>query len=463
MTSPDDLREQIRHDTAALTELADQRDTLADLLQELRDKHKDILSRIRVVMVLRDQHITRARSLGCTTQQLADDTGLTAERVRQVAPARRTTMKTQPAPTVEPADITEAVQTAPATEQAPTRAPLPRRAAPAPRGTFSIPQRVNDALSEHQGDTDAAIAALIKTAIPDAMQLLDACRVGATYDYTAHPSIPDPLKRPGKKQPDQIWEARPRYTNPRIGHGVTVTILDTNAAYLAALRRVHLPIGKLVNTREIGEDPAVYNRKRSGIYLIEPSPWEYTELPNPLGDGREQDGPVWITDATLRLMLRASKLLNGYEVNAGYKPPRILESFTSGSTENLLAKFGDVLADARRTAIDHDDTVTLEYVKAMYSRFVSTCGDSGANHEIHRPDWTHIIRSQAFANLWYKAHKAWDYGLGVYRMSGTDELHLSGNVHRALTSDEPLFPWGRDLAQIKIKGTYVLGEDRDRA
>jgi hypothetical protein len=482
MTNPDDLRAQIRQDTAELDTLTSQRDVLRDLLARVRDTHKATNAGIRIVMARRDRRIKRARELGLTTEELVADTGLTAPRVRQLAPGRPTKLPTPPpeepsTPIVDLSDIVTAVQeltskrvparacaSTPARRHtdhapAPTLAPVParRRTDRAPHGAFSIESRVKNALVEHQGDTDAAIAALVKTAIPDAMQLLDACRIGSTYDYTAHPSIPDPLKRPGKKQPDQIWEGRPRYTNPGVPDGEMVTILDMNAAYLAALRRVHLPIGKLVNTREIGEDPAVYNRKRSGIYLIEPSPWGHATLPNPLGDGREQDGPVWVTDATVRLMLRAAKLLEG----SGYQPPRILESFTSGSTENMLVKFGDVMADARRAAIDQDDAVTLEYVKAMYAKFVSTCGDSGANHDIYRPDWVHIIRSQAFANLWYKAHKAWTTGLTVYRMSGTDELHVIGAWREARwLTGVALFPEGRDLTQVKVKGTYVTGGDR---
>ena len=58
------------------------------------------------------------------------------------------------------------------------------------------------------------------------------------------------------------------------------------------------------------------------------------------------------------------------------------------------------LKDARDRAIAEGDEVTLEYVKAMYSKFVSTLGESNYNRELYRTDWMHLIRSQAFANLW---------------------------------------------------------------
>lgn len=58
----------------------------------------------------------------------------------------------------------------------------------------------------------------------------------------------------------------------------------------------------------------------------------------------------------------------------------------------------------------------------MYSKFVSTMGESNYNRELYRTDWMHLIRSQAFVNLWWKAHRAYDEGLMVVRAMGTDEL-----------------------------------------
>ncbi|MFE1478497.1 hypothetical protein ACFW6N_32165 [Streptomyces cyaneofuscatus] len=35
----------------------------------------------------------------------------------------------------------------------------------------------------------------------------------ARYEYTAYPALPDNLHKPSKRDPDQIWEARPAYSN----------------------------------------------------------------------------------------------------------------------------------------------------------------------------------------------------------------------------------------------------------
>ncbi|MFJ6054731.1 multiprotein-bridging factor 1 family protein [Streptomyces sp. NPDC092307] len=319
-----------------------------------------------------------------------------------------------------------------------------RRAPQHPTGapTDLIHQAVHAALTEHQGDTHAASAALLKRAIPDAMRLLDETRKGARYDVIAHPWIPDILKKQTSRGSDQIWEARPKWTRPELPAGLHhVTALDINGAYLSALK-THLPLGRL----EHSTDPT-HDRHRSGVHLITPPTWEHgTVLPNPLGQ-RDEPGPLWVTEPTLRLLLRLSSPRHGL-----CEPPRIHESYTSGATENLLEKFRIALKDARDTAIARGDDITLEYVKAMYSKFVSTMGESNYNRELYRPDWMHIIRSQAFSNLWLKALKARDEGLTPIRVMGTDELHVIGDWRR-------VFPEGRGVTEVKIKDTYTTGTD----
>ncbi|MER6014884.1 helix-turn-helix domain-containing protein [Streptomyces bluensis] len=349
---------------------------------------------------------------------------------------------------------TENLDTAPAVPPVPTRAPrtVPRPAArkdTAPYGrAFQEPSEpadlirgvVHAALAEHQGDVEAASAALAKRAIPDAMRLLDETRKGARYDVIAHPWIPDILKKPTSKGADQIWEARPKWTRPELPPGKhDVTALDINGAYLSALK-THLPLGQLEHSTGFAHD-----RRRAGVHLITPPVWEHDAvLPNPIGQ-RDEPGPLWVTEPTLRLLLRLSGPKHGL-----CEPPEIHESYTSGATENLLEKFRIALKDARDTAIADGDELTLEYVKAMYSKFVSTMGESNYNRELYRPDWMHIIRSQAFANLWMKALKAHDAGLAVVRAMGTDELHIIGDWRR-------VFPEGRSVTEVKVKDTYTAG------
>ncbi|MFI6937756.1 helix-turn-helix domain-containing protein [Streptomyces sp. NPDC050418] len=346
----------------------------------------------------------------------------------------RTPAPAQPAPAAD--------ARTPAPEPAPTKiVPAGRRAKEA-EAPDRIVQAVENALAEHGGDVDTATAALVKRAIPDAMALLDDTRKGARYHVIAHPPMPDILRRKSARGPDAIWEARPNWTRPELPAGRhEVTALDVNGAYLSALK-THLPIGALEHST--GD---VHDRRRAGVHLITPPAWELDHLlPNPLGS-RDEPGDLWVTEPTLRLLLRLSS--DPYGLCA---PPVIHESWTSGATEGILEKFRIGLKDARDRAIADDDTVTLEYVKAMYSKFVSTMGESNYNRELYRSDWMHLIRSQAFANLWMKAYKCFDEGLIVVRAMGTDELHVAGDWRQ-------LFTEGRAVTEVKVKDVYALGHD----
>jgi hypothetical protein len=205
-----------------------------------------------------------------------------------------------------------------------------------------------------------------------------------------------------------------------------------NAAYLSAMK-THLPIGRLEHSA--GGD---YDRKRSGVYLVTPAPWEHPHLPAPLGD-REEGGPLWVTDATLRLLLRLSGSKYGLT-----GAPVLHESWTSSATETFLDSLRQLLAAARQDALATGDEVTAAYVKAMYSKFVSTLGESSHNREIVRPDWMHLIRSQAFSNLWGRAFKAHQAGLTVMSALGTDELHVAGDWRQVWAE-------GRGLPEMKVK------------
>ncbi|MFJ2782417.1 DnaB-like helicase C-terminal domain-containing protein [Kitasatospora sp. NPDC087315] len=375
-----------------------------------------------------------------------------------------------PAPAAQtPAlDVPAAFKTGNSRPLRPTRTPAERtpsaRAAAALGDSYSdrdysyyldmIASAVHQALEEHGGETEAAIAALEKKAIPNGMQLFDATRVGATYEHTVYPETLDFLRKKSRNGADDIWEGRHKWENApllddlRKGRllPVAVDVLDTNAAYCTALK-THLPIGALQHQPDGGFDP-----KRSGIYLLPKRPtWNHPHLPDPIG-GRRETGPVLLDDATIRLLIRCHKL--GLS-----EAPHITEAWTSGASESLLEKFRRVLTIARENAITTADTVTEAYVKAIYAKFVSTIGESTHNRDLRRPDWMHIIRSQAFANLWYKAHRAHTHGLIIVALRGTDELHTTSDSADWRT----VFTEGRLTTQMKLKDQYTLPRTRKAA
>lgn len=358
----------------------------------------------------------------------------TASAPPPVAPPRRQTAQA-PTPTV--------TAESPAARQARTahhRHHAARRTTSAEQARSELAAHIDDTieteLARAAGDQDAAAQALVKRAIPDVMALFHHTRKQARYEHTAYPRLPAILQRPTKNDPDLIWEARPSWRHPQLRRSPDgpfhVTALDVNAAYLAAFT-THLPIGRLEHSADGTRDP-----KRAGFYLIDPPAWFHPDLPHPLGN-REEPGPLWIGEPTLRLLLRLAGPKHGL-----LEAPTIHESWTSGSSEGLLKQLRATLADARTEALEADNDVKLEYIKAMYSKFVSTLGESVHNREIVRPDWTHLIRSQAFANLWNRAHKAHEAGLGVVAVLGTDELHVAGDWRQA-------FNEGRGLGDMKIK------------
>ncbi|MEU6363254.1 acyltransferase [Streptomyces albidoflavus] len=365
------------------------------------------------------------------------------------APATPAPAETAGAAAPAPAAVAPASSAAPAPALAAVASGsvprTPRRAAPAGPLPDLIRDRVVAVLSEAGGDADVAQAALIKRAVPDVMALFAASRVGGRYEHSEFPPTAGILQKRSQKGADAIWEGRPKWRSAdlhraaRAGHiTMEVTALDMNAAYLAALK-TWLPIGKLTHSEGDHHDP-----KRSGVHLVDPGEWLTPDLPSPLGS-RQEPGPLWITEPTLRALIRCAKM------NL-CTPPKTLESWTSGASEGLLEKMRRALVTVRDEAIANNDEVITEYVKSMYSKFVSTIGESAANREIRRPDWMHIIRSQAFVNLWLKAHKAHKAGLTVVQVSGTDELHVSGNW-------QEVFPEGRGLSQVKAKSMYTLGGD----
>ncbi|MEU2517020.1 DnaB-like helicase C-terminal domain-containing protein [Streptomyces syringium] len=332
---------------------------------------------------------------------------------------------------------------------APPEADVPASRTSARVYTFflnKITAAVDQALEEAGGDMEAATKALIRKAVPDSMALFKLTRVGANYVHTVYPRLEEFLTKPAQGSPDQVWEGRHKWRNQPLADAVRkgtrepldVTALDTNAAYLSAFK-THLPIGALQH------DPTgTFDRRRAGIHRVDHFEWPHTHLPNPLGN-RVEPGPYYLDDATLRLLIRCHEKFGLCEA------PRILESWTSGASEALLEKFRRVLQQARTTAIENNDTVTLEYVKAMYSRFTSTIGESGKNTELRRPEWVHTIRSQAFASLWLKAWKAHENGLILVQVSGVDELHVAGGDWRQV------FEEGRQPTEMKEKRLYTLG------
>lgn len=431
------------------------------VLAALDSDDPDLLARLRADVVLRLERDGETARLTVADSDFGTDPHASL-RLRPDFLRARFLDSSPPGPSAQNAEQT-APQTARQDAVRPSTAPAratPAPAAPTPPASSAVKTRpaaarsgsvdtdvieqihatVAAALEAADGDTGAAAKTLVKRAVPDVMGWFDHSRKGGRYEHSSFPPVLDLLQKTGQKSgADAVWEGRLSWKNMPLRTDTTardVVALDANAAYLAAFK-THLPIGQLTH-----DTSGTHDTKRAGIHRITPPAWDHTDLPSPLGD-RRKTGEVWISEPTLRLLQRCAR-------DGLCDTPAIRESWTSGATENVLEKLRRTLAQVRKAAIEDGDDVTIEYLKAAYSKFISTMGESTYNREIRRPDWMHILRSQAFANLWLKAHRAYKAGLEVVEVTGTDELHVAGDWRQVFTE-------GRDLPEMKPKHTYVLG------
>jgi len=327
-----------------------------------------------------------------------------------------------------------------------------------------IPERVAEALELKGGDVEEARIYLAGQpnqagkSLEHVMDLWDKTRVGGRYDHTAYPDLPEPLIRQRKGNADEVWEGRPKFTHPDPNlRGQTVTPLDVNGAYLSALGSAVLPVRSITHNPTgrdskgrnwSWENPDDYGRgvNLAGIVQIDQLPWPHDHLPHPLGDDRETAGRMWVPTPVF------TKLKDAVSAQLLEELPPIRQAYVAPGTDAMFKILTSILRDARTRAIEENDDLTKAYVAKMYAVFVSTCGDSPANHHLQRPDWQHIIRGHAFANLWRKAIKAHRAGLTIAHVGGTDELHLIGDVFGARLDGKPVFQQGTGLNQIKLKG-----------
>lgn len=79
-----------------------------------------------------------------------------------------------------------------------------------------ITRAVDEALQDHDGDVTAATEALVKKAVPNAMALFEATRVGGNYEHTVYPETLEFLRKKTKDGADEIWEGRHSWTNTHL-------------------------------------------------------------------------------------------------------------------------------------------------------------------------------------------------------------------------------------------------------
>lgn len=298
--------------------------------------------------------------------------------------------------------------------------------------------RIQQTAERFEGD----LTKILKQSIPMVMDLLDDTRATGRLPFIHHPPVPEVFSRTkGKGSSSQVWLGKHHW--PDREHTITptgdVTKLDTNASYLNSLI-CHVPIQALRH-----DTSGTWSKNMAGVYRITPPRWDIPDLPNPLGD-REEEGDLWVTSATLKLIMQCAGVipLRKDEWLDLCEPPVIHEAWTAQATEDMFRGLRAILAYLRSQAILNKDTLTLEVVKNMYSKFYATMGDSADNRRLRRPEWSAIIQAQAAANLWRRAYEFRKRGLQLIAVKACDEIHLVGDWRSVFTE-------GRELTQMKIK------------
>jgi hypothetical protein len=297
--------------------------------------------------------------------------------------------------------------------------------------------RIQDTAQQCEGDLEK----IMKKSIPMVMDLFDEVRTFGRLPIIHHPPVPEVFNRvKGKSSPHQVWLAKHRW--PDRDHPIEprgpVTPLDAPGSYLNAFK-CWLPIQALRH-----DTSGAWSKQMAGVYRITPPAWNVPDLPNPIGD-REEEGDIWVTSATLNLLMRCcGRWVVKDEQWDLCDEPVIHEAWTAKGSEDLLTGLRAVLAYLRSQAIQHQDTLTLEVVKNMYSKFYATIGDSPDNRRMRRPEWSAIIQAQAAANLWYRAYEFRKAGLQLVKVTATDEIHVAGDWRSVFTE-------GHELTQMKIK------------
>lgn len=251
--------------------------------------------------------------------------------------------------------------------------------------------------------------------------------------------------------------------------GEQVTVLDTNAAYLAALGSATVAHSELVHTGawEGDENPAPKDLL-PGYYRIAVPYWAFSgTICSPLGNSSrlESESTVWIAAPVLGLLLELER-----DGHIGWI--KILDSWTATRMCEFRAWSARLnslrieLMDKRDMALDDrqrkEANARYDAFKQGYSAALSMML-TGKGCLTRRPDWTHTIHAQHTANQWRKAWR-WTYtGAPLISMGATDEITvLSKDLPNLVHLTKKPFrydPTGRIPGGLKPKATTVISPE----
>lgn len=190
---------------------------------------------------------------------------------------------------------------------------------------------------------------------------------------------------------------------------------DVVGSFLAAYK-THLAVKPL--TAHEGE----WTPKAGGLLLVRTPAWDDKRIGHPFGNRAKPGELQLIWQPTMRLAMKLAE--------QGRMAPPVIEGMwlRVGHTNCSEALF-DGFYKRMRLGREHypKGSDENEYIKRMYSQFVSTAR-TGRLNVFKREDWTGSIRAEAFGpRLWGKAYDAIEQGAQLWGMGNTDELCFKPN------------------------------------
>lgn len=249
-----------------------------------------------------------------------------------------------------------------------------------------------------------------------------------------------------------------------------VTVLDVNAAYLAAMGSATIAHSELEREGRMAELPAARD-VRPGYYKITVPYWAFSgTIVHPLGNGApvQLDDAVWVAAPTLVLLLELEE-----DGHLGYF--RILDSYTARNSTTFRSwsqRLGSIRGEYMdRVDLAHTDAARenaraqLSAFKEGYSAALSMML-TGEKCKTHRPDWTHTIHAQFASSTWRKAWRWTGCGRPVVGMGNVDEISvLSVDLPTVLSLPKPPFRFdetGRKPGALKPKAVTMTDQVREQ-
>jgi len=233
-----------------------------------------------------------------------------------------------------------------------------------------------------------------------------------------------------------------------------VTVLDRNAAQIAAMSSVLVAHGTLSQTGPIDE---VHQRPAPGFYQVDVYPWTESLTPSPLGPAIV-GAKTWIPAPTMALLR---------ELAAADRWPDAGASDSWTGEPSRLYDWARLAAEVRAYALTvyGRGTPQFEVAKKAFSQTVSlmlgALDPASATprrtwqHFNRRRDWAHHVKAQQSANLWRVADQCGQIAspdLAPVALRYTDELAIPAAALEAVTS--VILP-GRKTPSVRIDPTTI--------